>query len=348
MSAVIYRCPNCGAPLSLDPNTEKLHCEYCLTDTTIDEQAQKEAQKPNESDNKKSDTDEDMRVYNCPSCGATVVTTSTTSSTFCYYCHSPVVLSSRLDGEYKPTQIIPFAIDEKSARDIFLKWCKSKKFAPSDFTSEKHIEKMTGIYFPYWLVDNDVNFDYASKSTKVNIAVIGDTETTETLFYEHIRKGNATLVDVPAVALKSANEDILNSLYPYDNKDIKPFNMSYLSGFFAEAFDKTKQDVTPAINSLVDDYTNDLVTNTLPHGTNTTSKNLQSDILSQNWDFTLLPTWILTYKYKDKIYMFGINAQTGKVCGEVPVDKVKLALFTTAVAVGTFGILGSIGGFLLG
>lgn len=342
MSTVIYRCPHCGAPVTLNPQNEQLHCEYCLSDFSVSEI---NTQDQNTSTNK--DTDGKINEYHCPSCGATVVTTQTTTATFCYYCHSPVVLSSRLQNEYKPTQIIPFSIDEKGAKQIFLNWCKTKMFLPNDFTSEKHVEKMTGVYFPYWLVDNELSCDYTAKSTKVRVSVLGDYETTETSFYEHIRQGDVTLVDIPAVALRSANEQLLNSLYPYHNQDIKPFTMSYLSGFFAGTYDKDKNDVNENINNQVNTYSQQLLERTLPSGCVPTSMQFDKKVTSQNWDFTLLPTWILTYKYNSKIYLFGINAQTGKVCGDLPINKKKLAIFTTLISSGAFAVLGAIGGFLL-
>ncbi len=346
MSTVIYRCLSCGAPLALNPKTGDFDCEYCLSHYTL-EQIQKEGpdnSNGNQAGGKDSKQGENLNQYSCPSCGASVVTSDTTAATFCYYCHSPVILSGRLVNEYKPSQIIPFSIDQKSAKEIFINWCKGKKFLTRDFLSEKNIEKMTGIYFPYWLVDNNLDCSYTAQSTKTKVMVVGDIETTETTFYEHKRVGKSELVDIPAVALKNANEGLLNSLYPYHNKEIKPFNMSYLTGFFAESFDKTKDDVSPTIERQIERYAKKLVCDTLPSGTLVTREDFNYNVNEQNWDFTLLPAWILTYKYNDKIYMFGVNAQTGKVSGELPVDRLKLALWTAGSAVAAFVAAGFLGG----
>lgn len=40
----------------------------------------------------------------------------------------------------------------------------------------------------------------------------------------------------------------------------------------------------------------------------------------------MLPVWFMTYRYRDKIYEFAINGQTGKLAGTPPLDKKKLAL----------------------
>ena len=42
--------------------------------------------------------------------------------------------------------------------------------------------------------------------------------------------------------------------------------------------------------------------------------------------YVLLPVFVLNIKYKEKIYHFAMNGQTGKLVGEIPVDKKKLIL----------------------
>ena len=51
-----------------------------------------------------------------------------------------------------------------------------------------------------------------------------------------------------------------------------------------------------------------------------------SEIKRLENDYVLLPVWILNIKYKDKIYHFAMNGQTGKMVGEIPVDTKKLIL----------------------
>lgn len=74
---------------------------------------------------------EEAAVYVCPSCGAEIVTDPTTAATECYYCHTPVVLSGRVSGEYLPQQIIPFAIDRKKSGRDFLGEYEKKEICPA-------------------------------------------------------------------------------------------------------------------------------------------------------------------------------------------------------------------------
>ena len=45
----------------------------------------------------------------------------------------------------------------------------------------------------------------------------------------------------------------------------------------------------------------------------------------------LLPIWISSYRYKDKLYRFLINGQTGEVQGERPYSTIKIILAVLAV-----------------
>lgn len=40
-------------------------------------------------------------------------------------------------------------------------------------------------------------------------------------------------------------------------------------------------------------------------------------------EYVMFPVWILNKKYKDKIYTFAMNGQTGKLVGELPIDNAR-------------------------
>jgi hypothetical protein len=45
----------------------------------------------------------------------------------------------------------------------------------------------------------------------------------------------------------------------------------------------------------------------------------------------LLPVWLSSYKYKDKVYRFLVNARTGEVQGERPYSAIKIALLVISI-----------------
>ena len=72
----------------------------------------------------------------------------------------------------------------------------------------------------------------------------------------------------------------------------------------------------------------------------------EMDIAVKEWNYTLLPAWILTYFYNGKTYVYAVNGQNGKSYGELPVDRKKLGL-TSGVAAAVIFALSLIGGLLI-
>ena len=51
-----------------------------------------------------------------------------------------------------------------------------------------------------------------------------------------------------------------------------------------------------------------------------------NDIKINETKYALLPVFVLNIKYNDKIYHFAMNGESGKLVGEIPVDKKKLII----------------------
>ena len=63
------------------------------------------------------------------------------------------------------------------------------------------------------------------------------------------------------------------------------------------------------------------------------------NLLSTGTKYVLLPVWMLNIKYKDKIHTFAMNGQTGKIVGNIPIDKAKAVILWIVIFLLTFGIL---------
>ena len=49
-------------------------------------------------------------------------------------------------------------------------------------------------------------------------------------------------------------------------------------------------------------------------------KNSQIGCTNGAVHYALLPVWVVKVEYKDKMYRFAMNGQTGKLVGELPID----------------------------
>ena len=325
MAITSYKCPNCGAGIDFKPALQKFRCDYCLSEYTEGEIA--EIYKNLEEEETSQDDiveDKSLASYTCNSCGATVVTDDTTASTFCYYCHNPVIISDRLSGGFQPNKMIPFTIDKEKAKETFLNWATKKKFVPKEFYSSSQLEKITGMYLPYWWADCKVDVDYEGEGNMVNVWQSGDTEYTETKKYKIVRKGNIHINNVEELAFTKIDDNLLNGIAPYKENEAINFSMPYLSGFFAEQYNISEEEITPKIVESVERYTKILISNTISEFNNIDEKDNKIEIISKEMSYTLLPAWILTYQYEGKTYVFAVNGQTGKSFGELPINNKKV------------------------
>ena len=367
MAIVNYKCPNCAAPLNFNPDKQLFSCEYCMSEFTeqkvqeiyaereAKENKQEQAEQQQEQSKKAQQTDaaqssekqeEEAVVYNCPSCGAVVMTTASTAATTCFYCQNPVVLGGRLSGNYKPDRVIPFALSKDKAVEKFLDMCRKKKFLPKDFAGKNQIEKMTGVYFPYWYIDEQKQANMTAKGEKIRSWRVGNKRYTETSVYQLERSGDLVIKNVFERALKSQDRDMLQCVHPFDLTQSKPFAMSFLSGFQAEKRDIEKAEINDAVQQQMHEYGKQLLKNTMSGYTGIVVQHYDDITELESWNYTLLPVWVVTYKYKDKIFPFAINGQTGKTFGMLPTSKGKLAILAAIITLAIF-ILGTIGGYFL-
>lgn len=168
MSTITYKCPNCDADLTYRPATGDFGCEYCgssYTGEQLNELIKNQKIIDEQKESEGTAFDEHAVVYTCPNCGAEVITDDTTAATFCFYCHNPVILKGRLSGGMAPDKVIPFSIPKEKVKEQLISWCKSKKYIDDGFFSEMQLEKLTGVYFPFWLVDSDVRATMTASPT---------------------------------------------------------------------------------------------------------------------------------------------------------------------------------------
>ena len=64
-----------------------------------------------------------------------------------------------------------------------------------------------------------------------------------------------------------------------------------------------------------------------------------SELNNGKASYALLPIYLFTTKYKNKIYQFAMNGQTGKFVGDLPLDKSKAFKYSLLVFLISFVVL---------
>lgn len=361
METVSYKCINCSGPVQYNAQKLKFYCEYCRSEFTEEElkkhwgeldqgldanEAVNEDVQPADVPEGFEDFASNTVMYTCQSCGAEVIADKTTAATFCVYCHSPVVISNRLTGAYKPSRVIPFMISEEDAQQRFFAFCKKKHFLPKDFVSSAQLDMMKGVYYPYWLVNSLKDGSLYATAEKRRTWTSGDTEYTETKVFKVKRAGKIDFKGYPHPALAGENSKALKYVNPYDDKDYKDFTMAYLSGFLAEKRNTERADVQEDVDKELKVYAEKIYRSTIEGYDSVSVDSCNVKTLKESWDYAMLPVWMMTFFYQDKSYLYAMNGQTGKTYGELPISKGKLALFGGIMFV-VLMLLCMLGGYFL-
>lgn len=334
------KCPSCGSYLVFDPESQRLTCPFCGAAFTQQQlEARIDAQKA------ANDTAH-TREYHCSSCGAELVTDDTTAATFCYYCHNPVTLVDRVSEEFHPDGVIPFAISKENAMKRFQSFLAKKKFVRRDFFSAEALEKFSGVYYPYWVGDIEGSGDYLGQGTRVSIASTPKYDIVTTKYYDVHRAGSLRFSEMMRQALTKNDRKLSDGIYPYQFKDTKPFSTALLSGYMAEKRDIGKDSAEQEMVQEACGQVEKLMTSELHY--DTLHGKASFTPTKAKMRYFLLPTWVITYR-GDKpgtTFYYMMNAQTGTVCGKLPIRWGKLIGVATLAGAIVSGLLCA-GGALL-
>jgi len=338
MSAQItnYQCPNCTGPLKFVGGSGQLECEYCGTSYEVSvieqlfadkEQAAAEAGTEPRWDLSMAGGDwsaeeaANMRSYSCPSCAAQIICDANTAATSCPYCSNPTVVPGQFTGQLRPDYVLPFKLDKNAAAAALVKYYKGKKFLPKCFASRNHVEEIKGIYVPFWLFDGESDAVMRFRATKVNKSRQGDYEVTETEHWRVMRQGRVAFEKVPVDGSSKMPDEHMDSIEPFEYRELQPFSSAYLPGFFADKYDVDAETCSKRANERILASTEDTFASTISGYSTLTREYSNINLRRGDVKYALMPVWMLSTKWQGTDYLFAMNGQTGKLIGDLPVDK---------------------------
>jgi uncharacterized Zn finger protein (UPF0148 family) len=311
-------CPSCGSPVRFDALSGRVACTMCgntYEPGTLNLLRGLEVRDKGES------TAEDERRHEivCDSCGAVMVTDNNTSASFCAFCGSPKLIVRRLTREFRPDEIIPFKITKDEAKKRFLEWSKNCRYAPNDFTSKHNVEKLTGIYVPFWLIDATCHSSVLGTGWEVYGETLNKTEA----IYSLSRDIKFDVKKVPFDGSKHISDRLMEAIEPFDYNDLKPFSDDYIPGYYAERYDISAVDMADRIEERLKSYGGQLMGYTESKFDKVEYNLNDSYIEAISQTYALLPIWFMNYRYDGLNYSFAVNGQTGEVAGDIPFSKYK-------------------------
>lgn len=320
---MIYKCANCDASLKFNPTIKLLECDNCCSVFRVEDvtpyEDYSEVEEQTSFETQYFDTLEetemmDCNVYSCTSCGAELSINGVEASTFCAYCGQPTIVFNRVSKQVKPAYIIPFQFVREQAEGAIREKLSKGFFIPKEIRHFE-VERLRGIYIPFWLVD----MYYHDKQVLKGRVKSGKNHVTR-YFY---REGEVEFKNITADASRQLSDETSQRLEPYDISRKKPFDVGYMSGFYADRYDVPKEEATAVAAIRAGELYDQEIIKTV-RASSVKVVNSDPDFKVHKKEYIMLPAWFMTFRYKDEPYTVLVNGQTGKIIGAVPFHKGKV------------------------
>ena len=337
-----YKCPACSGQLEFNSSVQKMKCPYC--DSEFDVATLKQYDSELESAAKddmnwetnaggewKADETDGMDVYTCQSCGGEIVADSTTAASKCPYCDNPVVMTGKFSGDLRPDYVIPFKYDKNAAKSALNKHLEGKRLLPKVFKDQNHIDEIKGLYVPVWLFDAEADARIIYKAQKKKTWSDNNFNYTETSYYSVVRAGKLNFELVPVDGSSKMQDELMESIEPYDFKDAAAFQTAYLSGYLADRYDVTAEQSVDRANERIKNSTESTFASTVKGYSTFTREAGNIKLNGGKAKYALYPVWILNTTWNGNKYTFAMNGQTGKFVGDLPIDTGKAVKYFAGI-----------------
>lgn len=348
-----YPCAACGGQLVFDIDSQQLRCPSCgnysplsvarapvsARDLRHAMEELRTAQAVTAGPQVTGD-----REVKCQNCGGTTTFVGSLTATRCPYCATPI---QREDVYNAPARlpvdgVVPFRVDEKSARERVERWVSGRWFAPNAFKKYKRLGSLASVYHAYFTYDADVQTWYrGERGVEYQERYWDDGEMktrTKVRWYPAGGEVGNQFADLPVLANDTDDRAKVAELEPWPIAEATTYSPEYLAGHLARTYDRDAEQMFPEARGRMEKVIEETVRHDIG-GDRQRIHDLRSTWNSLAYKHVLLPIWLLTVMYANKPFQVYINGLTGEVVGARPWSKVKLAALIIAVTALIIGLL---------
>lgn len=340
------KCPNCGATVVYNPALGKMHCEYCGYACEIpkaeDENDVVEIDFETAVNTESCEWGVEKKTVECKNCGAVSIYDALETAAVCPFCGSTQVMPAATEKTIAPGGVCPFTVTKEEAGASFTEWLHGKWFAPRKAKKNASPEAFQGVYLPYWTFDShttnnftaDAGYDRKVRKRDGTIDTKISWNPVSGVYQEFID-------DVTVMASKRQEDSGVKKCEPFKLSKVIAYNPKALAGFVAERYSIGLKEGWDIAQTSIHEKLKNSIENYVKHQwkcqhvSNISFSTVHSKV---TYKYILVPVWISSFKYNDKIYQFAVNGQTGKVGGKSPVS-VWRVLLAILMGVGAIALL---------
>lgn len=302
MSDVLKRCTVCDALI----DEEDLFCANCGTEA------------PHQTDaHPNGHTEIEKHGFTCGGCGASMSYDASAKTLRCPFCGSEKLDAQQDSKSLAADHVVAFDVTQDRALAILRKYLGGSFWRPSDLARRAVIEKLTPVYVPYWVFEATTHTYWTADSSH---APAGSSSGWYPVSGEHTQTYSGLLIG--ASSALAPNET--TAICPFDLTQAVERDRVDLENHVVEQFRVPRKYARPQARSGIEHREREACQQFVEGRSRNLHVNVRLSGLSSNP--ILLPVWILAYRYKQELFRFIINGQTGKYYGRAPTSYAKIAL----------------------
>ena len=113
----------------------------------------------------------------------------------------------------------------------------------------------------------------------------------------------------------------MESIEPFDIREAVDFQTAYLAGYLADKYDVDAETSIGRANERIKKSTEDAFASTVQGYASVVPVSSNINLQNGRARYALYPVWILNTQWNGQKFTFVINGQTGKIAGDLPMDK---------------------------
>lgn len=273
----------------------------------------------------------------CAGCGASMAYDAAVQTLRCPFCGSEQLAAEPAGKSLAPQRVVPFAVGHDQATTILRQWLGRGFWRPGDLASAAVVDKMAAVYVPYWIFAARTFTYWTADTSQTPPFARGDWCP---LAGEHRGQYSGLLVGASGVLTASETA----ALGAFDLGAAQPPGDVPTTGAIVEQFRVPRKYARPLAEQGLEELDRQACQAYVPGRCRNLQVNVRLEGLTS--EPVLLPVWVMAYRYRDRVYRFLINGQTGHATGQAPTSWAKVALVVAIVALVILMLFCGLGGML--
>lgn len=337
---VDFRCPHCDGATAYSTDDGGLTCSFCgYHEAPQVEVVGKGAQEfeftVETVERAVNGWGTERKELVCNSCASHVTLSTEMLTHTCPFCSSNSVVQMRAPQDVlRPRFLIPFSATTEDCRKGTAVWLQNSWMLPKDLQKLARSTEYTPIYIPFWTFDARTQAAWRAEvyNTDANrrrhsapnwkwerhfLLKLGDRE--DRVWDWESGAVSLFTDDLLVSGSSQLSLTLLGQLGGYRLGDLVPYDAAFLAGLSAQAYDVDLETAWERARKLMRARTKEACQKQAS-AQNMRNFSMNLDFSEESWRYILLPLYLATYRYGDKVFQVMVNGQTGVIAGQRPVD----------------------------